>query len=382
MKLKKLLIYSIFTLIFFTGCWDKIEIENRAFVLSLGIDKFTSGSGIDVSSEKNIVNRFAVSISMPQLLDQPDQSDENTNRLKTSASATISSAMDFSDSISSQKLFFGHTKLAVLGEEILKNRQLFRETVDALERNPEISRKILVMSTDKSARDILGFKESIEPVSIFISNFYKNNVDGSAVTFKQTLENLVLDLRTAGNTIIPKVSIIEDSLNIGGAAIIKDFEFVDWLNSEEMRGYLFVKESALNANIITRFEDTFVPLDVTKNKTKIHFVEDETGENLICYIFIDVHGVVDEFTFTEESLATEKNLSDLSYLYKTIIEREVNACLSKFSKHDIDGLFLKEFLRKQNFSLYEKYAYRDDFFDIFKIIPIAEVAVEGTGSVI
>ena len=364
-----------------SGCWDKVEIENRAFVLSLGIDKYSEKQDSEISPKENMENRFSVSIAMPQTEDSSSENDENINKVKTSSNVTISSAMQFSGSHSSQKLFFGHTKLAVFGSELLKNSELFRETIDTFERTPEISRKILILSTDNEAEEVLGFKESSEPVSMFISNFYKNNINGSAVTFKQTLENLVLDLRTSGNTIIPKVTVEDKSLQVGGAAIIKDFEFVDWIEGEEMRGYLFVKEGAEGANVMTEFEDTFVPLEVTKNKAQVTFLQ--TSDGLVCNIYVKVDGTVDEFKFTEEVLATEENLSELSHLYRNKIESDIESCLSKFEKHDVDGFALKEYLRKRNYDLYEIYGKdNNDFYNQLIIVPLVEVNVRGTGSVI
>ena len=40
---RKLLLLSLLLPLFFTGCWDKKDPEDRAFILTLGVDDAASG---------------------------------------------------------------------------------------------------------------------------------------------------------------------------------------------------------------------------------------------------------------------------------------------------------------------------------------------------
>lgn len=413
MKFKIVLLLSLFLL---TGCWDKVEIENRAFALSLGIDKFSESNKhsynenkqtdnlkdykkeiifgdeednldteeIDTSIiwEDGTDNRFTVTIAMPKTSDESEKNDDTSTNLKISSNSTISSAMNFVNAFSNQKTYFGHTKLAILGEEILKDEKLFRECIDVLERNPDISRKILMLGTDGDAKKILEFDDAPdESISLFITNFYKNNTNNSATTFKQTLENLVRQLRETGNTIIPKISIDEDTVKLAGGGLIKDLQLVDWLTEEEMKGYLFVKGEGRGANLTARLNDALVPLNVTKNKTKIFFKESSNGQ-LECIINVKVQGNVEEYKFSEDVLLTEENLFNLEYEYKKEIENKIENCISKFEKYEVDGFFLKDHLYKYNYDLYGKYENKiETYNNKFKIVPLIEVDISETGTV-
>ena len=160
---------SIFILLFFslslTGCFDKVELEERALVLAIGIDKYTDGN--DTNTEKTgEEKRFIVSMAMPEVSEgektgnaNPMGNGEEQNSIneaiKVAEGSSIASTIELIDTYMSKNLYYGHTKVVVLGKEILQDEILLREVIDSLERNNEISRKIIVLGTMGTAKEIL-----------------------------------------------------------------------------------------------------------------------------------------------------------------------------------------------------------------------------------
>ncbi len=365
-----------------TGCFDKVELESRGFVISIGVDKF--------SGDKKTGNRFAVTMALPNvavLLDKGGGADKKAKSVKTESSETIAAAMKMVDSKSSQTLYYGLSKMVLISEGVLKDSALFRETIDAFERNREISRKIIVMASGEPAEEILNADVPGEPmVGLFAASYYKNNV--AASTFKQDLEHVVGGLRSTGNTVIPKVEVKEKEIKLGGLAVIKDYKLAGWLDDHETRGYLLATGRADNAVIITEYNGTFVPLKVSGYRSKISFYEDVNGLN--CVINVNAEGTVDEYRLAPEAesgptaeLSGADATETLTRQYQEIIADDILKVLEKFEKEfKMDGLNFKDELRKHNYKLYN--AYQDVVERNFADVPVyvdARVEITSTGAI-
>ncbi len=381
-SMNQILLYLI-SCFFLTGCWDKVELENRGFVNAIGIDKFYEDKKT-ISFEKSsdgTTNRFVVSMSLPSLdsLSGKGSEEAKNKSVKLAANETVSAAMRLVDSSSSQKIYFGHTKVTILGKEMLEDESLFRETIDALERNREISRKIIVVATEDKASSILEEDITGEPlVGMFISNFYKNNESSLALAYRQDLESLIRDLRSTGCTIIPKIDIKDKEVKLGGSAIIKDFKLVGWLDDQETRGYLWLKGEAKGAQITIPYENFYIPLRVNKASSKLDFFEN--GESIVCTGKIKVEGSIEEFTFSNETLYDSKKIDALCREYEEAIKKEILNTNDFFQKQfKVDGFGFMDRIRKTNYEIFNKY--RDNWNEGFqKIVLVPEVQVEITST--
>ena len=115
-NLFKLLFIFFLATIFLSGCYDKVELEDRDFVMSLGID-------LNENSE-NKISLSAITTN--------DYKQEECNIL-TSFGKTFDEALENLDNISNKKIYLGHTKLIVLSEKVLKNQYLFKEIINSSE---------------------------------------------------------------------------------------------------------------------------------------------------------------------------------------------------------------------------------------------------------
>ncbi len=367
------------------SCWDKIELENRGFVISLGIDKYKKGEDAATFEDNAQKNRFTVLMALPNvgaLLGTGGK--EESKSVKKAANETVSAAMRLIDSYSSQKLYFGQTKVVVLGEELLMDQNLLREAVDALERNRELSRKIIILSSKNSVEDVLKSSAPGEPLmGLFVSDFYKNNLSSAEMAFRQDLESMTRQLRFSGDVLIPQISLEGDGekkdIKLGGTAVIKNYELVGWLDDKQTRGYLWAKENGKGAQVVAEYDNTFIPLRVNKNKAKISLYE-ENG-TIVCHMDIKVKGVIEEYIFANSKISEPQELKALSKVYEDLVRSEVESIFNCFqNEFAVDGFSLQEELRKKNYALYLKNA--DDFesaFQKMKLTTSVDVEITSTG---
>lgn len=366
-----IIIILLISMSIFTGCYDKIELENRGFVIAIGVDKF----------EKD--DRFKVNISIPNMdVLGGKGGSEKSEFVKSSSNKTLYAALKKIDTSSSQKLNYGQAKVVILGEDLLKDSELFKETIDSLERNTELNRRIIVLATEGKAEDILKSElEGETLVGSFIANFYKNKSNKFGVAFRKDLQSIISQLAITKDAIIPKVTKKEDTLEFGGASVIKNFKLVGWLNEEKVRGYLWVKGNAEDAHVIADYDNTFIPLRVNKNHSKIKF--DEVNGKVICSIRIQVGGTIEEFKFSDQSLKDKKVLEQLQNTYADIIKKEVENTFYEFQQtYKVDGFDFSDHLTKWNYDLYKKY--NNDYSSISQNMQadiFVDVKINGTGSI-
>ena len=241
----KIITLIFFCLFCFTGCWDKFEPEERGFVTAMGIDKNSNGE-------------FNISLEVPETSmfkensggSSSEKETENSHTETSSGSAIWSVVKDI-DSKTDRRLDFGQIKVCVIGEAILKDKNLFKQTMDALERNKDIWRKVLVCTTKGRAEDILkGYTGERKTVGFFVTSYFNNNKKNTDSTLNKDLQEVLIELSMSGNTVLPLVFLNEGEIIFDGMSIINDYSFSGYGKNEIMKGYNIIKEDIEETEIV------------------------------------------------------------------------------------------------------------------------------------
>lgn len=375
MKLFTLMILLTFML---SGCWDKVELENRGFAISIGVDKLEK----DEESIAPYPNRYNITLALPKLsnFSSSGGGGEETKVIKKNPAITIPGGMITANDNTSQSLDYSHSKIIVLGSELLKDEKLFREALDGLERVHDINRKIIIMATEGKAEDILSAKSGNEPlVGLFVSNFYENNTDKVTTTFRENLEEILKQLRQNGCAIIPKISLKDEQISLEGAAIIKDFALLGWLTPQEVTQCLFIGQEGRGVELLTPYDDILLKCRVLSQSTKFDFSED--NNKLKMTVNIKVDGEIEEYILAEKELFDSKLLKEFGKLYEKEIKRDLEKTIKKFqTEHKGDFFHTEEILNKKNYELWQKYS--DDWqktYENMEFEVVANVNIKGLG---
>ncbi|MDK2805992.1 MAG: spore germination protein [Thermoanaerobacterium sp.] len=166
--MKKIKVYVLLLLILslLTGCWDKVEIEDRAFVMAIGIDTSKQAKNYIVTFQfpnvKQVSSGAGGSGGGGGGGGQPNFSISEVGDTVFSASRHISTRLD-------KRLFLGHTKAVILGKDVVSDRNKFLEVLDTLDRSYELSRKLRLLVADGKAQDILLKNYKFDPdIGVYI----------------------------------------------------------------------------------------------------------------------------------------------------------------------------------------------------------------------
>ena len=136
-------------IIFISGFKDLTELENRNFIIALGIDKLknnnlkvtTLSGDYDYFQEKNFDNKTHAHIA-------------KANNINT-ALKKINNKLE-------KKIYLGHLQVIFLGKSLSQDKNLLKKTIHALENNNSINQKVkLFYAKDAKKTIISSFKPDL-----------------------------------------------------------------------------------------------------------------------------------------------------------------------------------------------------------------------------
>jgi len=280
----------------------------------------------------------------------------------------------------SQEPYYGQAKAIILGEGLLDDSALLAQAIDAMERNREISRKVVMLAYRGDSADILRADTEGEQLGMHISNFYSKSGVALGVAFKKDLESVLKDLRSFGGTVIPLIAVEDGLISLSGAALVSDFRLTGWLDDSEVRGLMLARGSGKGAHLTADFDGTRVPLRLSYQRARLKFDRDERG--LVCVLDIRAKGSVEEYNAnSRKDISSPENVAKLNELFAHAIEREVSAAHTRLAQSGVDGFGLLERLRKFNYDLYEEFVTEGKIcISDITIIPIVDVRVTDVGA--
>ena len=371
-RIFKIIFISLLSVFLFTGCWDKVEPEERGFVTAMGIDKANS-SLFNICVEVPSPEAFQEDSGGGE--EKKEEGEESENSYTESYKGnSVWSAVKSIDGKIDRKLNFGQIKLCVFGEDILKDREMFKQAVDALERSKEVGRKVLICSAKEDAEEILkGYTGDRKTAGLFVTAFFNNNRKNTDITLKKSLQDMLVQLSSTGNTVLPIIGIDNGELYFSGMSVIKDYVLSGYAEEDIMKGYVIVKEDIMETDITTKLNGVEVPLKVTKKNTDIKFSEE--NNKVKCIINVDIEGSVEEYRNGAVPIG------ELEKAYKNTVSESIKNTFDFFKYNlNTDVFELQEYCRKKENDLYKKFG-KDKLFDNMELSENINIVINGTGTI-
>lgn len=249
--------------LFFTGCWDAKDPENRSFISILGVDDAAEGCTFTFAPA-NIENGEAEIVT----------------------AATLAEAVAEVDTRISRKTDLGQLKTVILSQSFLEQAEKRESLLRELEQSQAVSAKVMLLATTDTASACVTAALA-EDRGLFLWDFYKNTAAEVAVTKGMDLDTFLAEqAEQGGNAVLPRISTENDRLRLGGGVALS-LNLVLPLNAEEERGYLFLLGEAEGA--VLSLADEKIPLRIEKNRVRYTFSEQKDG--ILCSIEIFAEGI-------------------------------------------------------------------------------------------
>lgn len=319
LRIALLLFIILINSIFASGCWNYKEIDTLAIVAGVAVDK-------------GIKNQFLMTVEII-LISSGKESKMTSNTIEAEGKTMFDAARNII-SLSGKRLYWSHAKIIILSKEIASEG--VTSAIAWYNRDTETREDThLLISEGESAKEILNGQGITEDIKSFVlDQILDNQVSLSKSPVTDILKFDIESQAKGISAVIPTVNItqINEKMvpQVMGTAIIKNKKLVGFLNGEETKDLLFIKNEVKGGLLIEEFQSkdvpTFVSLEIFKSKTKVSpFVD---GRNINIDLNIETIVAIDEINGFE-SFMDEDGQKKLEQIAENTLKKRVEALIKK-----------------------------------------------------
>jgi len=317
-----------------TGCWDQQEIEERTSVVALALDKAKEG--------KNLI-RVSVQIPIPKKIagggaTGGGQAGKEAVKLMSATGFTVTEASRNLQKRLNQELFFGHTRVVAVSEELA--REGIDVYIDSLRRTPQIRRLLWPVIVKGEAMKLLESNLELEQIPIMYVMDLMNNFAQKGMIPDISLGTFFIQMSESGRE--PAMNIIQpakDDVKWTGVAVFEGSKMVGELTPEEVWVLLNIREQKIGGPIAAYCDQAkkkrvvFRPKTV---KTKRAFSFED--EKAIVKVNVRLEGDIVESQCNLD-FSKQKNIRKVDNQLKRELEKRANQLFDRLQKDFKQDLF-------------------------------------------
>lgn len=360
--MRKLALIMVCLSLLLTGCWDYQEVDRLASVLALGIDS--------IPESKTIL--LTVQIASPEVKGKGSQTTGGGGGGKAytvmnSEGKSLAEALGNLGIQSTRRILLSHCKVIILGKELAETG--IGAIVDDLKRARESRRTNWILTTDKTAKEILETDISMEQVPargidfilqnfnkggpvrpVTCNDFYVRLNSDSYVSFTPLIQLQDIDQQitdqleeVVGRSLDSAEKV--KTLTIGKTAIFKNLKVVGELNEEDSRALRWLVDSPQGRITMTYTPQTQtdgdkgkISLDITYGQTTItpHISEDSITMNIAMTVKVSIHETGTTFVNLRDPQVIDQLQRQAAETMKLQLEHTINTAQKKL-KSDYVG---------------------------------------------
>lgn len=271
-----LVILLLVTLLLLEGCGGKREVEQLAFVMSLGVDQGKEPGTYQVTYQ----------IARPKV--SGGSAAEIENWTLTIEVPNVQTSEEKVFQILNKHPFLGTSRVIIIGEDLARSG--INEALDSFQRFYQFRRTIYLLIAKGKAKDILEtqLRTKLLP-SLSLLGTIQGQPGVSSFPVTRMGHYLTILGRQAQAPLIPTVEKLKsgdngisysneegEELHIQGSGVFIDGKLIDFLSDEETKGYMWLDDEIKN-RIIQTAEEKGISLSawVLKASTKYNFSSED-----------------------------------------------------------------------------------------------------------
>ncbi|PYI57270.1 Ger(x)C family spore germination protein [Paenibacillus flagellatus] len=397
------LVAAVGLVVFCTGCWDRVEINERGFVIGVAID-LPDEKGSEAEKEQTALSkvhgdrRFKATYQFvsPGSLQYGGKGGSGGGGGGGSSAAfyNVSSVGDSMDVISrefasrvSRSPYFEHLKMIIISEKVARSKAMLTDVLDFFLRDHEMRRGVKIMISRSEAASVLDVRPPNEKLPVMYLNSVTENVRKTSRMIPETkIGDIHEHFLRRESYALQSVQSNSVEAAVAGAAVIQGGTnvLVGFLDEEEAIGLNFVTNQVRGGVIKAKAKSDAIVYDIQNSKRSISADLSDIRQPRF-RISIETEGLIGE---SLESLDLLKNgtLGDMEESVAQEIERLVTNAIKKLQneyKADVAGL--NAYLRRNHYGVWKTiksdWETGDRLFMRAKISVEAKVTIRRIGTV-
>ncbi|MFK9090522.1 Ger(x)C family spore germination protein [Bacillus salipaludis] len=345
-----------------SACWNQKELTDLAFIMAIGIDK-GEHKKFDVSFQ--IVNPGNVSSG------QNGGGQGLPIAVYKSSGDTLTEAARKATKKISRRLYYAHTNLIVVSEEVARNGLL--DIMDALDRDPEFRTTTeLVVMRGGSAELLVSALANLDKMPVnkitkeikvteamFGENMRVNIDEFLNGLVSQGKEPIVNGFKITGNKeMVGAANELQHTrteavIAADGLAIFKKGKLVGWITREKARGVIWILDrvKSTSVNIDWNGKKDAITMALLRSKTKVSVKI--KNEKPVIHIAIEDEGWISEAN-TNVDLMNPTEIEKIDRLIEKEIKRQILATVKEAQKMKADIFGFGESVHRKDPKLWNK----------------------------
>lgn len=316
--MKKILLILLL-LIFTTGCYDYIELNELSIIEGIGIDKENNNYRITLEvliNEKNGID-----------------DEQNKSAIVTGYGSTIASAISNAADKTSKSAYFSHLKVVLINDDL--NEDDIAGLTDYFLRSTEIRNEFFILTVKNyTCEEIYNFdKKKIisDEISSMLVDTKRGKTIASPYYFEEIIERHFNKMQDPALNII---TIKDDELVIDGMALYEIYKIKDTLSTEESKIYNILFENSNNIDINFDGEND-ITLSIYDSEI------DKYVKNNKLYLDIKLKASILEYN-GKKSLKDDDNYIYFNKLYSEKINNKIYEFYKKILNNNTDILGIED----------------------------------------
>ena len=389
-------------LIFFSllsaGCWNRVELDERAIIAGFGVDAAREGGQMEVT----------VQVIRPAEVKAGTSAPAGSPKAVVVYSGTGYTFFDCLRNLAKavgRKLFNAKAKIVVVGEELAEEGM--GAVTDLFDRNHELSTRSCLLIAKGRAKEVLKTEYGTEKIWAY---GIEHLVKASAAHGKSPRTEVRDFLRAVeSKTTAPVVCAVEvvpgegagglvgkngekgeketalpsKNIVVSGAAVFSRYRLAGWLNEEETRGFLWATGKMKGGIVVVPSpgsENKMIALEVIRASAKIK--PEILGRAVRFAVEVKEEANLGEQQPDSLDITAPGAIEELEARSRAAIEREIGAALAKARALNADIFGLGEALRRQYPGEWEQMADQwDAVFPQVEVVAEVEARIRRTGKI-
>ncbi|MDQ0876158.1 spore germination protein KC [Paenibacillus sp. V4I3] len=317
----------LFTILTTSGCWDRTEINDLAFI---------AGTAFDITDDGEYILSHQIAIpSSAQGGPGSGGSQKEKFFVISAVGKNINEAFYRLQKKSSRRLFTAHRVVIFIGESLSKHG--IQDILDVYTHDSKQRLKTYMMVVKGGeARRLLQVKYPFEQAPSEAIKEMEALGSGLSVTLRDFF------LASSSEGISPVLGVImpedlsegmkeNNIFKLAGSAIFKDFKLVCFLNENETNGFLWVTDRMKDGRINAKLPEGDGTVGVILGKTNRKITTEISGDKIKFKIQLQGEGTIWENN-TPLDISLPENLRLVQKALEKSVEKQVLDTLSKFQK--------------------------------------------------
>ncbi|CAG7646375.1 Ger(x)C family spore germination protein [Paenibacillus allorhizosphaerae] len=376
-------------LLLVTGCWDRVEIDERGFVIGIAVDKPRSPRA-ETRSRKEAPNKptgknryaatfqFVIPGKMQSGGEKGSSSAGSESFLNlTSEGDTIFDVDRQISARASRSPYYEHMKVIIISEHVAKQPGEFARIMDFFLREPEMRRSAKVLVSNGEARGALEITPKNERLPVMYINYIAENSPKNSRMLPETKLGDIHEFLLRGRSFAVQrvIGTGEAEVKVVGAAIFrgKDTRLMGSLGSDETEGLNLLTGDFHSGIVKSQLGGELVVFEALSAKR--HVKADVTDPRHIRFaISIEMEGTLGE-TFQQLDFEKENAMMRVEQAVAVEVERMEREAIHKLQNvFKTDAMRLGAYLEQKHNKVWKQI--KDDWEEGDRLFTTCEVKLE------